>query len=88
MHAWWIRGNAVLTLCTSVLAAVCVAVSITGALQNNLAKLRQDGFASVALKVMVTTMASLERQLHSVVALNFSWGISRRVTQERSLCAR
>ncbi|DBA66797.1 TPA: hypothetical protein ACH3X2_001938 [Trebouxia sp. C0005] len=29
MHAWWIRGNAVLTLCTSVLAAVCIAVSIT-----------------------------------------------------------
>lgn len=31
MHAWWIRGNAVLTLCTSVLAAVCIAVTITGA---------------------------------------------------------
>lgn len=30
MHAWWVRGNAVLTLCTSVLAAVCIAVTITG----------------------------------------------------------
>lgn len=29
MHAWWIRGNAVLTLCTSVLAVVCIAVSVT-----------------------------------------------------------
>lgn len=29
MHSWWIRGNAVLTLCTSVLAVVCVAVTLT-----------------------------------------------------------
>ena len=30
MHSWWIRGNAVLTLCTSVLAVVCIAATITG----------------------------------------------------------
>ena len=30
MHTWWIRGNAILTLCSSVLAAVCLAVAFTG----------------------------------------------------------
>ena len=30
MHSWLIRGNAVLTLCTSVLAVVCIAVTLTG----------------------------------------------------------
>ena len=30
MHVWWVRGNAVLTLCTSVLAAICISVTITG----------------------------------------------------------
>ena len=30
MYSWLIRGNAVLTLCTSVLAVVCIAVTLTG----------------------------------------------------------